>query len=83
MFLHFYALFFHYYCNSPRTCALLVERAMQPKTAMYWHTVDEVKKSKQTMELEECMLFVIDEDGSTKIVKKKHYGANVRRLQSE
>jgi hypothetical protein len=56
---------------------------MQPKTAMYWHTVDEVKKSKQTMELEECMLFVIDEDGSTKIVKKKHYGANVRRLQSE
>ena len=49
---------------------------------MYWHTVDEVKKSSQTMEMEECMLFVIDEDGSTKIVKKKHYGAYVRRLQS-
>lgn len=57
-----------------------MERAIQPKTATYWHTEDEVN-STQTMEMEECMLFVIDEDGATKIVKKKHYGAYIRRLR--
>lgn len=53
---------------------------MQPKTATYWHTEDEVNL--QTMEVEECMLFVIDDDGATKIVNKRHYGAYIRRLQS-
>ena len=77
--INFFLRPFHY-CNFSRTCALLVERAMQPKTATYWHTEDEVNL--QTMEVEECMLFVIDDDGATKIVNKKHYGEYIRRLQS-
>ena len=62
-----------------RTCCVLAERALQPKSASRWYTKDEIDK--ETTELEESMLFVIDEDGATKIVKRRHWGAFVRRMR--
>ena len=57
---------------------MLAERALQPKSASRWYTKDEIDK--ETTELDESMLFVIDEDGATKIVKRRHWGAFVRRM---
>lgn len=58
---------------------MLAEKAPQPMEASHWHTKDEIDK--ETMQLEESMLFVIDEDGATKIVKKRQFGAYIRRMQ--
>jgi hypothetical protein len=58
---------------------VLAEKAPQPKAASHWHAKDEIDK--ETMQLEESMLFVIDEDGATKIVKKRHFGEYIRRMQ--
>ena len=58
---------------------MLAERALQPKSASRWYTTDEIDE--ETTELEESMLFVIDEDGATKIVKRRHWGAFIRRMR--
>ena len=61
---------------------MLADRALQPKTSSssHWYTKHEIEK--ETMELEESMLFVINEDGATKIVKRRHWGRFVRRMQN-
>lgn len=67
--------------NGVWTCAVLADRTFQPKNApstrAHWHTKDEINA--ETMKLEECMLFVINDDGATKIIKKRHWGKFVRR----
>lgn len=65
--------------NGLWTCSIFVERALQPTNAYYWHTEDEINEA--TMELEESMLFIIDEDGATKIVRRKHFAAYIRRMR--
>lgn len=72
--------------NGLWTCAVLADRALQPKTAArshwsHWYTKEEIDE--ETMELEESMLFVINEDGATKIVKKRHWGRFIRCLQQD
>ncbi len=42
-----------------------------------WYTPDEIDDS---MELEQSMLFVINSDGATKIIQKRHWGKYIRRL---
>ena len=42
---------------------MLVEKGLQPKAASHWYTKDEIDE--ETMNFEESMLFVIDEDGAT------------------
>ena len=60
---------------------MLADRAAQPtnapSTRAHWHT--QVEIDAEITKLEECMLFVINEDGSTKIVRKRHWGKFVRR----
>ena len=57
---------------------MLAERARQPKSASRWYTKDDVDG--ETTELEDSMLFVIDEDGATKIIRRRHWGAFIRRI---
>ena len=64
---------------------MLADRTFQPRnvpsTRAHWHTDDEING--ETMKLEECMLFVINEDGATKIIKKRHWGKFIRRHQRD
>mmetsp|Transcript_7685 Transcript_7685/g.13568 ORF Transcript_7685/g.13568 Transcript_7685/m.13568 type:complete len:120 (+) Transcript_7685:1-360(+) len=71
--------------NGAWTCALLIERSLQPANAptsrLHWHTKKEI--GHKTMALEESMLFVINEDGATKIIKMRHWGKFIRRVQTD
>jgi hypothetical protein len=71
------------------TVAVMVDRALQPKSKSKkrqgkdqdrWRTVWEIDPKK--MELEECMLFAIDDDGATKIVNRKSWAKYVRRIKA-
>lgn len=68
-----------------RTCAVLADRTFQPtnapSTRAHWHTESEIDEG--GMRLEECMLFVINDDGATKIVKRRHWGKFVRRMATD
>lgn len=69
--------------NGLWTAAVLADRSLQPiKTkkhqAAYWHSEWEIDSA--NMELEDCMLFVINGDGATKIVQRRHWGRFVRRM---
>ncbi|KAL9179770.1 hypothetical protein ACHAXT_007740 [Thalassiosira profunda] len=68
--------------NGLWSCAVLVDRGFQPTNApaFRWYTKDEIDESE--IELEEGMLFVINEDGATKIVKRKHWGKFIRCMQN-
>ena len=60
---------------------MVANRALQPasSSSSHWHTPEELDE--ETMELEDTMLFVINEDGATKVVKKRHWGRYIRCLQ--
>ena len=62
---------------------MLADRALQPTTdsSSSWYAKHEI--GQETTKLEECMLFVINEDGATKIIKKRHWGKFIRRLQRD
>ena len=62
---------------------MLADRGFQPTTDSGPHWYAEHESDQETMELEECMLFVVNEDGATKIVKKRHWGRIVRCLQQD
>lgn len=65
------------------TCAVVAERSLQPQlkgVKNHWFTSDEIEDLPDNVEMEESLLFVIDEDGATKIVKRKHWGRFVRRM---
>ncbi|KAL7484602.1 hypothetical protein ACHAW6_010232 [Cyclotella cf. meneghiniana] len=66
--------------NGLWTCAVLVERAVQPINGKHWYTEWEINSAE--MKLEESMLFVINDDGSTKIVNKRNWGKFVRRIKT-
>ncbi|EJK65496.1 hypothetical protein THAOC_13629 [Thalassiosira oceanica] len=68
------------------TCAVLAERSLQPQLKgikNHWFTSDEIEDLPNNVEMEESLLFVIDEDGATKIVKRKHWGRFVRRMANK
>lgn len=75
--------------NGTWTVAVLIDRALQPKngvsrgngdrTAVRWRSVWEIDR--RSTELEESMLFVIDDDGATKIVNRNSWGKYVRRMK--
>jgi len=67
--------------NGLWTFSVVANRALQPasSSSSHWHTPEELDE--ETMELEETMLFVINEDGATKVVKKRHWGRYIRCLQ--
>ena len=70
--------------NNHRTCSVLADRSQQPITtssSSHWYTPHEIDADDTTVEYEESMLFVIDEDGATKIIKKRHWGRFVRCMQ--
>lgn len=52
---------------------------MQPTSASssHWYARDEIDRG---TEVEESMLFVINEDGATKIVKRRYWGRFIRRM---
>lgn len=60
---------------------MLAERAPQPAVAAgtRWYAPNEL--SPQAAPLEDSMLFVIDGDGATKIVRERHWGRYIRRLR--
>ena len=69
--------------NGLWTAAVLADRSLQPiKTkrhqAAHWHSEWEIDPA--NMELEDCMLFVINGDGATKIVQRRHWGRFIRRM---
>ena len=74
--------------NGLWTCAILADRALQPINATsnrrhdssHWFTEWEIDPT--AMELEDSMLFVINEDGATKIIHKRNWGKFIRRLRS-
>ena len=74
----------HLFLYPARTYAVVAERSFQPIKApskySKWHVQHEINH--ETMELEECMLFVINKDGATKIVKQRHWGKYVRRIRT-
>jgi len=63
---------------------MIADRSFQPKgtpsTRSHWVAKNEIEDD--SAELEESMLFVINEDGATKIVKKKYWGKFVRCFQT-
>jgi len=72
--------------NGVWTVAFMIDRALQPKhisrrrrDCARWCTVWEIDP--RSMELEESMLFVINDDGATKIINKKCWGKYVRRMK--
>lgn len=67
--------------NGLWTCAVLVERGMQPVNSRRWYSDWEIDPDE--MQLEESMLFVINGDGSTKIVNKRNWGKFVRRMKAD
>ena len=67
------------------TYAILIERSMQPIDVtkkrleyMYWASVWEVDPR---CEMEDSMLFAIDDDGGTKIIPKRCWAKYVRRVR--
>eukprot|EP00804_Cyclotella_cryptica_P011099 CCRYP_013552-RA/>CCRYP_013552-RA protein AED:0.07 eAED:0.07 QI:0/-1/0/1/-1/1/1/0/768 len=66
--------------NGLWTCAVLVERALQPINGKHWYSEREIENA--GMKLEESMLFAINDDGSTKIVNKRNWGKFVRRMKT-
>jgi hypothetical protein len=69
--------------NGLWTISILTDRSLQltktkQRASAHWYTEWEINPA--TMELEESMLFVINEDGATKIVPRSHWGKFVRRL---
>ena len=64
--------------NGLWTCAVLVERGMQPINCKRWYQEWEINYDE--MQVEESMLFVINNDGSTKIIQKRNWGKFIRRL---
>ena len=66
-----------------RTCSVLADRSLQPTTASSsrWYAKHEIDQ--ETMKLEESMLFVINGDGATKIIKKRYWGKFIRRLHRD
>jgi len=73
--------------NGVWTVAFMIDRALQPKhisrrrrDCARWCTVWEIDP--HSMELEESMLFVINDDGATKIINNKCWGKYVRRMKT-
>ncbi|KAL3800178.1 hypothetical protein HJC23_001099 [Cyclotella cryptica] len=66
--------------NGLWTVAILADRSLQPvkRDSSHWYSEWEIDST--TMELEESMLFVINEHGATKTVQRKHWGKFVRRM---
>jgi hypothetical protein len=69
--------------NGLWTSAILADRSLQPTkgkqfSSSHWYTEWEIDPT--TMELEDSMLFVINGDGATKIVQRRHWGKFVRRM---
>ena len=69
--------------NGLWTTAVLADRSLQPikgkqNMTSHWYTEWEIDAT--TMELEDSMLFVINGDGATKIVQRRHWGKYVRRM---
>jgi hypothetical protein len=69
--------------NGLWTAAILADRSLQPtktkqRASAHWYTEWEIDPT--TMELEDSMLFVINGDGATKIVARRHWGKFVRRM---
>ena len=67
---------------------MIADRSFQPadapSTRSRWHTqIGSDGHDKKSTDMVECMLFVINEDGATKIVKKRHWGKYVRRIRIE
>lgn len=73
--------------NGLWTCCVLAERSLQPAAASSarWYAEHELGDPHDPLlvELEESMLFVINEDGATKIVKRRHWGKFVRCIQGQ
>eukprot|EP00956_Cyclotella_meneghiniana_P025935 scaffold55148_cov49-Cyclotella_meneghiniana.AAC.4 len=73
--------------NGLWTTAILADRSLQPtkqkqSRSAHWYSECEVKEmeAEDIMLFEESMLFVINEDGATKIVQRRHWGKYVRRM---
>jgi hypothetical protein len=66
--------------NGLWTCAVLVERGLQPVNGRRWYPNWEITDE---MKLEESMLFVINDDGSTKIINRRNWGKFVRRMRAD
>ncbi|KAL3800199.1 hypothetical protein HJC23_001120 [Cyclotella cryptica] len=71
--------------NGLWTAAVLADRSLQPTNisgargdSSHWFAEWEIDP--ETMELEDSMLFVINGDGATKIVQRRHWGRFVRRM---
>jgi len=71
--------------NGLWTAAILADRSLQPTNtsgargnSSHWYAEWEIDP--ETMELEDSMLFVINGDGATKIVQRRHWGKFVRRM---
>jgi len=64
------------------TCAVLADRALQPvnASASNWYTKEEIEDH---VPVEESLLFVINGDGATKIIKKKKWDRFVRRMNNQ
>jgi len=69
--------------NGLWTCAVIAERALQPTDGenSRWYAKHEIDQ--ETMELEESMLFATNENGATKVLRKKHWGRFVRPMQMD
>eukprot|EP00804_Cyclotella_cryptica_P011076 CCRYP_013553-RA/>CCRYP_013553-RA protein AED:0.02 eAED:0.02 QI:731/1/1/1/0/0.5/2/150/465 len=71
--------------NGLWTVAMLADRAMQPRdsyrVSSKWYTEEEVRMFDEK-EMEETMLFVISEEGATKIVPKRYWGRCVRKINN-
>ena len=61
---------------------VLAYRGMQPAGAssLHWYTRDSLEGA---AELEETMLFIIDNDGATKIVRRRYWARFVRRVRED
>ena len=69
--------------NGLWTTAVLADRSLQPikgKQNMSSHWYSEWEIDATSMKLEDSMLFVINGDGATKIVQRRHWGKYVRRM---
>ncbi|KAL7520866.1 hypothetical protein ACHAWX_005563 [Stephanocyclus meneghinianus] len=66
--------------NGLWTLAILADRSLQPtqRDSSHWYSEWEIDSA--TMDLEESMLFVINEHGATKTVGRKLWGKFVRRM---
>ena len=70
--------------NGIWTVAVMIDKAMQPKDTKKrarWCTAWEIDP--HSMDLEESLLFTVDSNGGTKIINRKSWGQNVRRMKGE